>query len=75
MIFTGPCESLPVDLKFFSGEFCADSGWNRHYAHDLTNHFTTAFLLAELRQDPAAAAFHAKNGVQFPDMTYDALGY
>lgn len=75
MIFTGPCESIPLYLKFFSGEFCADPDWDRLYAHDLTNHFTTAFLLSELKQHTAAATVLAPEGIHFPDITYDALGY
>ena len=55
MIFTGPCEKITWYLKFFSAEFCADPGWDRVYAHNLVRHFTTAFLLSELKQDAAAS--------------------
>lgn len=75
MIFTGPCENITWYLKFFSGEFCSDAGWDRYYAHALVNHFTTAFLLAELRQDTDAAAALTPEAVQVPDVTYDAQGY
>ncbi len=75
MIFTGPCESVPLILKPISGEFCSDPGWDREYAHYLVNHFTTAFLLAELKQDTAAAKILAPQAVDFPDLSYEAEGY
>jgi predicted dienelactone hydrolase len=75
MIFTGPCEKIPFYLKFFSDEFCSDSNWDRQYAHGLVKHFTTAFLLSELKQDPAASDTLEPASVKFPDVTYDAQGY
>ncbi len=76
MIFTGPCEAIPLHAKLFSGEFCADTDWDRLNAHDLVRPFTTAFLLSELhQQDPAAAAGLAPDAVNIPDITYDAAGY
>jgi predicted dienelactone hydrolase len=77
MIFTGPCEAVPLlmRLRLVSGEFCADPGWDRYYAHDLVNHFTTAFLLAELKGDADAAAALAPDAVGFDGMTYEAQGY
>ena len=53
MIFTGPCEAIPLLLRFISNEFCSDPGWDRNYAHGLINHFTTAFLLYTLKDDQA----------------------
>jgi predicted dienelactone hydrolase len=75
MIFTGPCESIPWYMKFFAGQFCADPGWDRQYAHDLVSHYTTAFLLAELKQDAAAAAALAPGAAEFPSVDYAAKGY
>jgi predicted dienelactone hydrolase len=75
MIFTGPCERIPWFLKFFAGEFCSDTGWDREYAHDLIKHFTTAFLLAELKQDPEADAVLVPEAMEYPGVTYDAQGY
>lgn len=75
MIFTGPCERIPFFLKFFSAEFCSDSSWDRNYAHSLIKHFTTAFLLSELKQDSAASDALRSASVKFPDMTYNAQGY
>lgn len=75
MIFTGPCEKIPFYLKFFSGEFCSDSEWDRRYAHALIRHFTTAFLLSELKQDGAASDALKPASAIFTGVTYDAQGY
>lgn len=75
MIFTGPCEAVPLLLRLLSGEFCADTSWDRYYAHDLSRHFTTAFLLSELKQDRAAARAIASGTVEFADVTFEATGY
>lgn len=75
MIFSGPCENITWFLKFFSDKFCVDPGWDRQYAHVLIRHFTTAFLLAELKQDSAAAAVLNPATVQFSEVTYEAQGY
>ena len=75
MVFSGPCESIPLYTKPLSGEFCSDTSWNRLRAHDLTKHFATAFLLAELNQDSDAAAALAVDKVDFSDATYDVTGY
>jgi predicted dienelactone hydrolase len=75
MIFTGPCENITWFLKFFSDEFCSDTGWSRSYAHALVKHFTTAFLLVELKQNMEAAAVLAPEAVNFPEVVYDAQGY
>jgi predicted dienelactone hydrolase len=70
MIFTGPCEAVPLLLRFFSDEFCSDPGWDRAYAHDLTNHFTTAFLLYTLKGDQAAHEVLLPDAVQFAGIEY-----
>lgn len=75
MIFTGPCQKNPWYLRFLSNEFCADQTWERPYAHALVKHFTTAFLLAELRGDPQAAAELNPESVDFSEIVYDASGY
>ncbi len=75
MIFTASCEETPWYLKFFSKEFCVDQSWERGYAHNLTRHFTTAFLLAELGQDAAASTALQPDSVEFAQIVYDASGY
>jgi hypothetical protein len=44
-------------------------------AHDLINHFVTAFLLAELYDDTDAAAALAPDAVTFPGITYEMTGF
>lgn len=75
MIFSANCESIRWYAKLVVGEFCSDSVWNRNQAHDLVAHFTTAFLLTELKQDADAAAALAPDAVAFPSATYEAQGY
>jgi predicted dienelactone hydrolase len=75
MIFTNPCEKIPFYLKLFSREFCSDTDWDRSYAHELVSHFTTAFLLTELKQDSAASDALNPNDVELPGMNYEAQGY
>jgi hypothetical protein len=74
MIFTGPCDQMRRIVKIVPGGFCSDRGWDRHRAHALIRHFTTAFLLAELTDDAAAAAALAPTESNFPDLSYEAEG-
>jgi predicted dienelactone hydrolase len=76
MIFTGPCEAIPLALRLMSDEFCATSAWgNRYRAHNVVKHFATAFLLVELAGDTEAANALAPEKVTQPDITYIAQGY
>jgi len=62
-----------VEIDFWW--MCIDSIWDRDRTNDLTNHFTTAFLLATLKGDADAAAALAPEAVQFPGITYETVGY
>ena len=75
MIFTNPCAEVRWYARPLAGEFCVDTAWNRLEAHDLISHFTTAFLLAELKQDAAAATALAPEAAAFPQIRYAAEGY
>lgn len=75
MIFTNTCQSIRWYAKPLASEFCDDSVWDRDQAHDLVKHFTTAFLLAELKHDSDAAVVLTPNAVEFPNVTYKAQGY
>jgi predicted dienelactone hydrolase len=75
MIFTGPCDRMRRIMKVVPGGFCSDEGWDRHRAHALIRHFTTAFLLAELKGDSAAGVALAPSRNNFPDLSYEAHGY
>jgi predicted dienelactone hydrolase len=54
---------------------CVEPVWDKDRAHDLINHFTTAFLLAELYGDEEARAALAPDAVAFPGIGYEAVGY
>lgn len=55
-VFAGRCESVRLVARFMPVAFCSDPGWQRARAHDVIEHYVTAFLQAELRADPAAMA-------------------
>jgi predicted dienelactone hydrolase len=74
-IFATTCEDGPwmIDAGWYS--FCADTVWDKDRAHDLINHFTTAFLLDVLEGDADAHAALAPDAVAFPGITYEAAGF
>lgn len=47
---------MPALIALGRFEQCSDLVWDMQRAHDLTNHFATAFFLAILKDDPAALA-------------------
>ncbi len=75
MMFANNCGAVPwlVDLGLFWG--CSDPVWDMDRAHDLINHFATAFFLATLKDDAEAAAALAPDQVAFPGITYEAQGF
>lgn len=75
MIFGATCEALPFFTEIGFDAYCSDPVWDMERAHDLAQHFITAFLQAELNQDADAAAILAPDSVQFPGVTYDAQGF
>lgn len=75
MIFTNPCAAVRWYARPLAGEFCADTTWDRPQAHGVIRHFTTAFLLAELKQDDEAAAALAPDGAELPNISFVAEGY
>lgn len=68
------CDRMPWLLDQFYA-FCADPVWDMDRAHDLINHFVTAFLMAELYGDEDARAALAPDAVSFPGIGYEAVGY
>jgi len=75
MVFGSTCEALPFFTEIGFYEMCSDPVWDMNRAHDLVNHFATAFLLAELKQNTDAVATLAPDAVTFIGVTYDAQGY
>lgn len=67
----GQCPPNLVDN--FPGMFpsCSDPVWDMERAHDLTNHFVTAFLLDVLKGDAEAHAALLPDAVNFPGVGYE----
>jgi hypothetical protein len=74
-LFSNDCAAIPWAIE--SGIFwgCADAVWDMDRAHDLINHFTTAFLLSVLYGDADATAALAPDAVSFPGITYETTGF
>ena len=70
----GTCDATPWLIEMGLAFICSDPVWDMDRAHDLINHFTTAFLLATLKDDAEAAA--ARVGCRcLPGITYEAQGF
>lgn len=54
---------------------CFDPVWDKERAHDLIDHFATAFLLAELKGDAEAAKPLAPENAVFPGIQYETTAY
>jgi hypothetical protein len=74
-IFYNQCEAFPYILKYDLLWACSDAVWDMPRAHDLTNHFITAFLLSTLKGDAEATAALAPDAVSFPGIEYQAEGF
>jgi predicted dienelactone hydrolase len=74
-IFGDECDVMPWLNDLGLRLLCTDPVWDMDRAHDLFNHFTTAFLLATLKGDTEAAAALAPDVVSFPGITYEAQGF
>lgn len=55
-IFQDTCETFPAMVAFGLYDTCAEKVWDKLRAHDIMNHYATAFLLWQLREDADAAA-------------------
>ena len=75
LLFIHPCSagSWTLSPDWFS--WCSDPVWDMDRAHDLINHFATAFLLATLKGDTEAAAALSPDAVSFPGIEYQAQGF
>lgn len=74
-VVAGQCD--PDMVKAIPAFFpsCSDAVWDIDRAHDLIDHFVTAFLLAELNDDAEAAAALAPDAVQFPGISYETTEF
>lgn len=67
-IFVEQCTDQMISFGFFDS--CSDDVWDMARAHDLTNHFATAFLLAVLKNDEAARSALLVENVDFAGVEY-----
>jgi len=75
VLFNSSCDANPDMAAMGFPMFCSDPVWDMDRAHDLINHFTTAFFEAELKGNAEAAAALAAENVAFPGIKYEATGY
>ena len=76
MFVATPCHDMPWMEGFpFADLMCLDPVWDKDRALDLAHHFSTAFLLAELKADAAAAAALAPDSVAFPGIEFETTGF
>jgi len=74
LIFFNQCRDTPWMVPdIFS--VCSDPVWEMDRAHDLINHFVTAFLLTELKGDTEAAKALSSENVVFPGIRYETTGF
>lgn len=73
-VFLNSCRNAPwfVEIDYRA---CSDPVWDIDRAHDLINHFATAFLLAELKGDIEAAQALTPENVAFPGIRYETTAY
>jgi glutaminyl-peptide cyclotransferase len=67
-IFVDECGTATLQAGY--ADFCSDPVWDMERAHDLVNHFATAFLKSELLADGAAT--NALQATEFTGVGYEA---
>lgn len=75
MISGASCEDSPDVVAIFGPWVCMDPVWDKARVHDLINHYTVAFLLAELKGDADARAALAPDAASFPGVEYSTVGF
>lgn len=75
-LFNSPCTNTPwfKETPFYVWG-CFDPVWDRERGLDLIHHFSTAFLLAELKGDAEAAKVLAPANVTFPGIQYETTAF
>lgn len=70
-VFMDKCQ----DVRWLPSRTCSQVAWDMDRAHDLINHFATAFLLTELKGDKEAAKALMPENVSFPGIEYETSGF
>lgn len=65
-LFQDTCETFPAMAAFGFYDLCAEKVWDKLRAHDLVNHYATAFMLWQLKGDEDAAAVFGDEPQTFP---------
>ena len=71
-LYHNDCAAMPAWVDYGFESWCWDPVWSTDRAHDLIDHFVTAFMLAELKGDAEAAAALAPASVDFRGVEYQA---
>ncbi len=74
-IFSAACSDTQWLVDTGWSFFCLDNIWDSDRAHDLINHFTTAFLLDVLKGDKDAHAALVPEAVSFPGIQFKSQGF
>ena len=73
---TFSCDSTPWQRETFAYVWqCFDPVWDKDRGLDLIHHFSTAFLLAELKGDDEAAKALAPDNLTFPGIQYETTPF
>lgn len=65
-LFGDTCATFPAMEMFGFYDLCAEKVWDKLRAHDLINHYATAFLQWQLKGEEDASAVFSADGEQFP---------
>lgn len=68
-VYVDECWETAIAFGFFAS--CSDPVWDMARVHDIINHLTTAFLLAELKDDNNARIALDPANVDFTGVEYD----
>lgn len=73
---TVSCTPMPwLRATPFGPFFCFDPVWDKDRGLDLIHHFSTAFLLVEMKGDSEAAKALSPENVTFPGIQYETTAY
>lgn len=75
LVYFNNCTASPELIAAEYTWVCSDPVWDMDRAHDLVNHFATAFLLTELKGDAEAAKALAPENVAFPGIQYETTEF
>jgi predicted dienelactone hydrolase len=75
LLWHNTCQDWPWLMDDNPESICHDLVWDMDRAHDLLNHFVTAFLLATLNNEPGAVGALKPSAPRFPGITLERTGF